>query len=515
MKAVTKRHLRLGLLPVLLFAVTLFVAPSMSVLAVEQNGADADAVETGIVGADTVEVKAAAPTLRAIFSAKYYADQNPDVKAAYGYDEEWLFRHFVYYGLDEGRVVSPILDVKAYREANPDLEAAYGGHWKAYIEHFLNYGIYECANGTRSGAGVLFDPVAFLKQNPDAQLTTGGDLLKAVEYYISHDLPVGSWTDATVAEALGVPIKPEYPVPAPEPETEPEPEQTPEPVPEPTPGDEPEQIPTPAPEVTPTPSPAPSTKPIPACAIDHAKLPCGAKCSACDYVAPEHDLSGPYCSRCGMSRAQITCPHEFENGTCKKCGLHDPNFCSYVGHGTYHVGQFCPGCNKEGTIPHTFVGGVCSCGATETTPPDVKPEDCLANGGHDYDADGICTKCGTKKEAVNEEDTNGKDNQADGSGDGALNALTFDEQPVVNSDTVANNIANIKEDADVDQNIELEDNTAANIGADADGAPNLNEDIDGDAMTVNEVADESINTVENAAAENDVAENNTADPVNK
>lgn len=79
-----------------------------------------------------------------IFDVKYYADNNPDLKSVYGYDEEHLVAHFISYGIKEGRRASATFDVKYYLNNNADLLVAYGSkNYMAAFNHFVNYGCYE------------------------------------------------------------------------------------------------------------------------------------------------------------------------------------------------------------------------------------------------------------------------------------------------------------------------------------------------------------------------------------
>ena len=47
-------------------------------------------------------IQANAATLKDVFDEHYYADTYPDLKKAFGYDREALWKHFVTYGLSEG-----------------------------------------------------------------------------------------------------------------------------------------------------------------------------------------------------------------------------------------------------------------------------------------------------------------------------------------------------------------------------------------------------------------------------
>lgn len=97
--------------------------------------------------AATVTVAGTLPVCAAglwdVFNAKYYADQYADLKEAFGYDEEALYTHFLTFGINEGRTMSPVLNVVAYREMYGDLDEAFGDDYEAIINHYLTYGISE------------------------------------------------------------------------------------------------------------------------------------------------------------------------------------------------------------------------------------------------------------------------------------------------------------------------------------------------------------------------------------
>ncbi|MCM1193999.1 MAG: hypothetical protein NC123_11085 [Butyrivibrio sp.] len=132
--------------------------------------------------------------LEDIFDAKYYADSNEDLKAAFGYDETALYRHFLEYGLKEGRQMNPILDVAAYRAAYGDLETAFGDDWDAYVEHFLTFGVKE----TNRRKGVLFDPIAYAEAYADIKQAFGDDIMAIIEHYEAFGRQEGR-TEGTAA----------------------------------------------------------------------------------------------------------------------------------------------------------------------------------------------------------------------------------------------------------------------------------------------------------------------------
>ena len=56
-----------------------------------------------------------------VFDAQYYAQQNGDVIGVFGSDERSLLRHFIYYGMYEGRLAKEGLDMEAYVRGMPEL----------------------------------------------------------------------------------------------------------------------------------------------------------------------------------------------------------------------------------------------------------------------------------------------------------------------------------------------------------------------------------------------------------
>lgn len=91
-----------------------------------------------------------------IFDAKYYADSNPDIKSALGYDEYKLLEHFTDFGIKEGRASSPTFNVRYYLEANDDLKKAFGNNYTKAFEHFKNFGCKECRMSSEGFDGMFY-----------------------------------------------------------------------------------------------------------------------------------------------------------------------------------------------------------------------------------------------------------------------------------------------------------------------------------------------------------------------
>lgn len=118
-------------------------------------------------------VSVSAATLKDVFDANYYAENNEDVKAVYGNNAKALYNHYRTFGRTEGRQMSELIDVVAYRNAYPDLDAAFGNNWDAYVNHYLTYGVEEGRDSFGS-----FDARAYADRYPDVKAAFGYDVLK-------------------------------------------------------------------------------------------------------------------------------------------------------------------------------------------------------------------------------------------------------------------------------------------------------------------------------------------------
>lgn len=92
---------------------------------------------------------AQAPLTSLTFDADYYYNTYPDLQAAFGYNPDRLYRHYLDSGLSEGRSGSAEFNCLVYRNNYPDLQATFGNDYRAYCVHYETYGKAE----GRSAAG--------------------------------------------------------------------------------------------------------------------------------------------------------------------------------------------------------------------------------------------------------------------------------------------------------------------------------------------------------------------------
>jgi len=76
----------------------------------------------------------------AVYDYSYYISNHSDVKNLYAGDDDAVLRHFVKYGMAEGRQAISTFNVTAYRNRYADLQKAYGSDLKQYYLHFIKYG---------------------------------------------------------------------------------------------------------------------------------------------------------------------------------------------------------------------------------------------------------------------------------------------------------------------------------------------------------------------------------------
>lgn len=78
-----------------------------------------------------------------VFDAKYYLSENPDLKEAFGDDENKALIHFVNNGMAEGRKSARFFDAEHYKNRYADLKNAFGDDMQKYYLHFMDRGALE------------------------------------------------------------------------------------------------------------------------------------------------------------------------------------------------------------------------------------------------------------------------------------------------------------------------------------------------------------------------------------
>lgn len=93
-----------------------------------------------VLGSGTFAEAAQTPLTSLTFDADYYYNTYPDLQAAFGYDYNSLYRHYLDSGLAEGRSGSAEFNCLVYRNNYPDLQTSFGDDYRAYCVHYETYG---------------------------------------------------------------------------------------------------------------------------------------------------------------------------------------------------------------------------------------------------------------------------------------------------------------------------------------------------------------------------------------
>lgn len=83
-----------------------------------------------------------------VFDVDYYLKTYPDIKAAFGADENQAFMHFINCGMAEGRQGKSSFNVISYKNRYKDLRMAFGNNLRSYYLHYISNGKAEGRKAT-------------------------------------------------------------------------------------------------------------------------------------------------------------------------------------------------------------------------------------------------------------------------------------------------------------------------------------------------------------------------------
>ena len=156
-----------------------------------------------------------------VYDYEYYIEHNQDVKAAFGNDSDAVLKHFVNYGMSEGRRASEGFDVNCYKNNYGDLRNAYGSDLKSYYLHYIRYGKNEGRNATslingsitptepESGSGTgnetaktltvyngidysaVYDYNYYVSHNPDVKRAFGDNQMAVLKHFVTYGMSEG------------------------------------------------------------------------------------------------------------------------------------------------------------------------------------------------------------------------------------------------------------------------------------------------------------------------------------
>lgn len=150
--------------------------------------------------------KADTSAYRAVFDAEYYYNAYPDVAAAYGKDNNALFRHYLNFGIKEGRNASAEFNLQAYKQRYEDLQTAFGSDLASYCRHYLNCGKAEGRNASADGQ------VATVASNSNSTTAsannTSGNVIGTCTTQYEANIPRANNVELAAQRINGVVVQP-------------------------------------------------------------------------------------------------------------------------------------------------------------------------------------------------------------------------------------------------------------------------------------------------------------------
>ena len=140
-----------------------------------------------------------------VFDAKYYLNRYSDLKSAFGNDYAAALKHFVEYGMKEGRQASVEFALNVYKSNYEDLTKAFGTNNVLYYWHYMNYGRAEGRNAMTRIPSTVYDGVDYSAvydyeyyraHNEDLARAYGDVSDKFLEHFVKYGMKEGRQASA-------------------------------------------------------------------------------------------------------------------------------------------------------------------------------------------------------------------------------------------------------------------------------------------------------------------------------
>ncbi len=136
-----------------------------------------------------------------VFDVDYYLRTYPDIKAAFGADEEQAFMHFINNGMHEGRQGIATFNVLSYKNRYKDLRMAFGNDLRSYYLHYISNGKAEgrkatgevtITDGVTVYNGVDYSAVYnysyYIKKYPDIAKAFPNDDISTLAHFVNYGM---------------------------------------------------------------------------------------------------------------------------------------------------------------------------------------------------------------------------------------------------------------------------------------------------------------------------------------
>ncbi|WP_022748649.1 hypothetical protein [Lachnobacterium bovis] len=147
-----------------------------------------------------------------VYDFETYKNRYKDLQKAFGDDDDVAYlKHFVEYGMNEGRDAKEEFSIKSYKNANADLRKAFRDDLKQYYMHYIYYGNKEGRPVTgydntikdpiTEYKGVdykdVFDAETYYDNYIDLELAFGLDDQKLLEHFVNMGMAEGRMANST------------------------------------------------------------------------------------------------------------------------------------------------------------------------------------------------------------------------------------------------------------------------------------------------------------------------------
>lgn len=121
-----------------------------------------------------------------VYNYDFYKSAYSDLRSAYGNNRQAYFRHFIRFGINEGRQGSPLFDFYYYKGHYGDLVSTYGNDNLKYYTHFMNCGWDEGRMPSEK-----FDIVSYYNANADLRSVYGRNIYQMYLHYNNYGYSEG------------------------------------------------------------------------------------------------------------------------------------------------------------------------------------------------------------------------------------------------------------------------------------------------------------------------------------
>lgn len=149
-----------------------------------------------------------------VFDADYYYNTYPDLQTAIGHDEKALLKHYLNYGMKEGRSGSSQFNVLVYRDNYSDLSSSYGNDYLSYCYHYMNYGKSEgrnaCAaiNCSQSSSNTTTESASVVSSSVVSAPVISGNVLGTYTTYYDGTIPRATNVSLAASRINGIVLEP-------------------------------------------------------------------------------------------------------------------------------------------------------------------------------------------------------------------------------------------------------------------------------------------------------------------